>query len=101
MLQTHRYIPIREVSERLGYSPATVRRMVRENRLSAIRPNGPRSHIRIPESEILKLEDRCAAEAKEAALRHILRRRAQESDLITGERRSTGSLFGDLLRAHR
>lgn len=97
----NRYIPIKEVSERLGYCPATVRRMVKEQRLSAIRPGGPRGHLRIPESEILGLQQRCAAEAKADSLQQVIRRRARAQGLLPNDRKTIGSLFGAILSASR
>jgi hypothetical protein len=75
--------------------------MVKDKRLHAIRLAGPRSHFRIPETEILKLEQRCANEAKAASMGHIFRHRAKEKGLIKKGQKSTGSLFGDILVANR
>lgn len=45
-------LTVREVAERLGCHPATVKRMIASGRLPAVRLAGPRGHYRVSEDAL-------------------------------------------------
>ena len=62
-----RLLTVKEVAERLRANPQTIRKWLREGKLSGSMPGERSSAIRIPESEVTRLLSGAAPEGKAAA----------------------------------
>ena len=69
----HEELTVQEAAEESGYSPKTLRRMVREGRIPDSRPDGSRSEIRIRRRDLPRKPGSERDPVTEAVDRHVQR----------------------------